>query len=208
MGDIVVKSLSVFLLSLIICCTACNPTKIAINTSHRIEITEGYGTKICSATAVGKHTLLTATHCDSENNVVIIDGESTIIIEKVFDHYDHELMIVKTEFKHFARFSNEKARIGQHVWICGNPKGLPNIVREGTFAGSISETDPAPGILNGVYDIYLYDLNSTNGDSGSAIFNSFGEIVDVDSISYVYNSFHLAGAFALHFNKNDLSKIK
>ena len=202
------KSIFVFLLSLVICCTACAMPKAALNTTHRLQVQKEAGIAICSATAVGKHTLVTAAHCDSITGVVLVDGELTVITDKIFDNYDHEFMVVKTTFKHIARFANTKAKVGHNYWICGNPRGIPRILREGVFSGNFVVTDPVPGIMDGLYNIHMYDMNTAAGDSGAAVFNSSGEIVDIVSVSFIDNGFHLMGAFELHFTSVDLLRIK
>lgn len=202
------KSFAVILLSLVLTCAAFAVPKSALNTTHRLQVTKDTGIAICSTTAVGKHTLLTAAHCDSPSGVVMVDGELAVITGKVFDGNDHELMIVDKTFRHFARFAETKVKIGQRVWIRGNPKGIPNMLREGIFSGSFKVTAPVPGIMDGVYFIHMYNLNSTGGDSGAAVFNNNGEIVDVVSVSYLDENFHLMGAFELNFKETDLAKIK
>ena len=82
---VVVKSFSVFLLSLVLTCAAFAVPRSALNTTHRLQVPKDTGIAICSATAVGKHTLLTAAHCDSESGIIMVDGELAVITDKVFD---------------------------------------------------------------------------------------------------------------------------
>jgi hypothetical protein len=182
--------------------------KSALKTAHRLEIPKILGTAVCSGTAVGKHTILTAAHCNPDTDVVVIDGTPSTITNRVFDGYDHELITVTTSFKHFSYFVPAKVKLGQEVWILGNPKGIPFMLRRGIFAGIFKVSAPVPGIMDGTYSMHMYDINSTNGDSGSAVFNKRGEIVDVLSVSFLSDGFHLMGAFELHFNEADLANIE
>lgn len=192
-------------LSLITSAFAGMPNQVTA-TTHRIqmEVTKvddkGDTTKtgdVCSATAIGPHALLTATHCDLGASTVTIDnGVPTAIADRIVDDSDHTIYIVSATFRYYATFA-KSLKIGDEVWLRGNPDGLNQLVRHGYFSGAV--------VLDG--DTYLmFDINGWHGDSGSAIFDKHGEIVAVTSVGFSDGGFVMMGAYRLNFTSEQIEK--
>lgn len=154
----------------------------AHKTTHLIELSTIFEDTHCSATAIGPHALLTASHCEMPTNDIAIDSDDAKIIKLVRDDQDHTIYFVDATFKDYSIVSIAKPEVGDHVFIFGNPGQLNDIYREGyltgmrplsAFAALFGQVSPT---------IYLYDMNAWHGDSGAAIFNEQGEITGVVSI--------------------------
>lgn len=137
----------------------------------RIEPETIKGVGVCSATAIGKKTLLTASHCVPEvlvnlkvsNHYFVLD---TIPSKVIHDGRDNAIIIFDYDiFKKYAKvdFSSNPLNQGDQVSIFGNGSRLFLMYRQGYVAGQI----PGPG-----YDFQMYDLNGYFGDSGSCIFHN------------------------------------
>jgi len=144
-------------------------------TSHVIHQELMGDTVDCSATAVGPHALVTATHCELASDDIDIDGtQNNQIVKTIRDRHDHTIYLLKgIEFKTFARFSKDPTPPRLTVFAWCNPSMYMHQLRTGSYTGSKSY---------GGRVIQLYDLKVERGDSGSAIFNYSGEIVGVVSL--------------------------
>lgn len=184
-------------------------------TTHRIEMsiqtTDENGKTvidrdICSSTAIGSHALLTATHCDMGASVVAVDGNPAAIMERLADGNDHTIYIVNINFGNYAEFSTGKLKLGDEVWLRGNPAGLNQLVRYGHYAGSI--VVPMTGSVgnSGSKVFQMFDINGWFGDSGSSIFDKHGRIVAVTSLGFNDGGFVMLAAFAFQFTPAQLAK--
>jgi hypothetical protein len=135
----------------------------------------------CSATSIGPHALLTASHCERPDGFVTVDGEKNIPIVKVLrDGDDHSILFLDTKavrFPYTAKFVYRPLRTGEFVFIWGNPGDtgvqFVSVLRTGKYV--------AENVFKGrITDVF--DLAAQHGDSGSAIFDINGNIVDVLSI--------------------------
>ena len=135
----------------------------------------------CSATSIGPHALLTASHCERPDWLVTVDGEKGVPIVKVLrDGDDHSILFLEPKairFPYTARFVNRPLVVGEFVFIWGNPgdSGVQfvEILRTGKFvAQNVFKTR--------ITDVF--DLACEHGDSGSAIFDTNGNIVGILSI--------------------------
>jgi hypothetical protein len=138
----------------------------------------------CSGTAVGKHALLMATHCEikQDNKFLALDGTVVEIEERIRDGADHTIVILKgIEFKNYARIViNYPFELGENVFIIGNPGNLDRVLRKGYFAATNYKS---------MVPTRLYALDGYFSDSGSAVFNEKGEIVDMISAILSENTF-------------------
>jgi hypothetical protein len=141
------------------------------------------GEGLCTATAVGPHALLTATHCDEDDKVKKIKLDLAVqefnILAKTTDGRDHVIYIIDgPAFKNFILLQpgEHTARPAEHVHIYGGGGGAyPLPYKEGIQTHAVqdtSEVDHAEG-LN------FYTIPAIPGDSGSAIFGSDGRIIAV-----------------------------
>jgi hypothetical protein len=177
--------------------------------THIIGFEEADGTDECSATAIGPHAILTASHCGAQQNLdtekVSIDGKDVIVIGKpIRDGNDHVIYILNIRFKHYATISTQLLNVGDEVFIIGNPGGLRDILRKGYVVGYRKDRNDS-----NLIDI-LYDMNVFYGDSGSVIFNSDGQIVGVLSFTlfkiedFAGPSIKLMGGHPLGFSSEQL----
>lgn len=179
------------------------------NRVHAATLTLGVPGGSCSGTAVGHYTILTAAHCFYGANGIAVKPASITANDRackvwgmVDDGNDHVLLTTDCEFTHRARIGR-KPHVGQQVFIWGSPLWLERQLRVGRMTGY--GFLPGGGDENAVLaqEFAYFDLASTYGDSGSAIFNMAGEIVGVLSIGTdpISNHFHLMGALPLGFTR-------
>jgi hypothetical protein len=180
-----------------------NMPKPVMTTTHRIEMTIVTSTgdgpvkrrDICSSTAIGPHALLTATHCDLGASTVNVDGTEAAIMARLTDDSDHTIYMLNITFGDYAKFG-KAVKVGDEVWLRGNPDGMNQLVRYGHFSGPIVIDDEKTSRKVGVL---LFDINGWQGDSGSAIFDKHGKIVAVTSVGFTDGAFALLGTYALRF---------
>lgn len=201
------KLLSILLLLALLCAPvyASAPEQV-LSTTHRIAQATFLEGDVCSATAIGPHALLTDTHCELGSDSLGVDGQVTQIKARIRDGRDHTIYIVDMQFKVWAKIAKDASTKGDDIWVCGNPAGLPMLVRRGTYSGSINVSGNPFMILIA----NLYDINGFFGDSGAAIFNANGEIVDTVSqglhINAEGDSFRLSVGYGLHFSPEQLQE--
>jgi V8-like Glu-specific endopeptidase len=165
------------------------PTFSATNTAVRLEMVDG---GICSGTAVGPYTILTARHClDEDTGVVSVDGQRAGYALLADDGNDHVLIRVTVHQNHVARFGDKPER-GAQVWKLGNPAGLNKVLLVGRVAGWLDNGD------------MLLDVTGYKGDSGAAVFDSAGRIVGVISQLGGVDAFYLMVAKPMHFTQKQL----
>lgn len=142
------------------------PPKGIESTHSSVQVTV-FGGGHCSPTAIGRKAILTASHCELPTNEIRIDGHRAVITATIRDKFDHTVYILDgVEFQKWAKFAHRKPVLGEKVHIFGRPGGWPMVFRSGEVANVDTEVD-------------MYGLVSFPGDSGSAIFNEDGEILDV-----------------------------
>jgi hypothetical protein len=169
----------------------------------------------CSATAVGPHALLTASHCEMPTDTIEIDGEDTDILGLLRDGNDHTIYFVKHEFKEWATFSKEKPQMGDPVFIVGNPGKAEDFLRK----GYVSKVEIPEGLVTLVYPkapaLIILDLNGYFGDSGAAVFDENGDIVSAISTVGVQVDkdrnpsvlMKMTAGFSLGFTSEQIKKV-
>lgn len=144
-------------------------------TTHVLqEVDIVMGETKCSATAVGPHALLTASHCEHPFDLITVDTETMqIVVHPMRDNLDHTIYIVDKSFSVWAKIAAEPPQQGDEFFYFGNPGVYKRYMRKGYIAGFDLTS------LN-INQIAL-DVNGYYGDSGAALFNENGEIVSIFS---------------------------
>lgn len=160
---------------------------------------------------MGAHVLLGAAHCFdiALPAAMKVNGELVEILSIVSDGSDHVLVTVSGTFKHWSHIGHGTLRQGDPVFIWGNPSFLNDQLRVGRIAGKghlpdeYCNADPMF-----CHEFQFFDIASTHGDSGAAIFNRYGQIVGVVSIGTapISDPFNLMGAIPLAFTKAQLKE--
>lgn len=158
---------------------------------------------LCGGTAVGRHTILTADHCVlAAEGEMLVDGQRADLKVIARDGKDHVLLSTKLSLPNVAKIGAPPL-VGDDVFLFGPAHGLaPVLLRRGYYSGRAS--DQSGQTWN------LFDLEIINGDSGSAIFNSKGEIIGTLSIILSLGDarWRMAGTMPYAFSKQDMGKIK
>jgi hypothetical protein len=168
--------------------------------SKRIELSTVFDSGHCTATAVGRHTLLTASHCEAPTDVLTVNGETTHILHIIRDGKDHSLMIVDMTLLVTAKIIQRDLLQAEDVTLVGNPGELQALYRRGYFAGKRESS-------------LLFVLPVYRGDSGAGIIDKRGNVVAVVStMSWIGDSeghgFQACVALPLSFTDLQLSAIK
>jgi hypothetical protein len=153
----------------------------AHRTTHVIQMVDVLGAEPmkCSATAIGPHALLTASHCELPTDDIAVDGQPATIFGILRDGADHSIYYVDSTFPQWATFADELPSIADRVFLFGNPGSDEDIYREGYVAAiKTGELTPFSDSQTAIY----FDLNGFFGDSGAAVFNAKGEIVGIISV--------------------------
>lgn len=160
--------------------------------------------EVCSGTAIGKHTILTASHCFHDNaSLATVNGLVAVDKRQVVDGNDHTLLTTDMAYKTTAKLARA-AEEGDSIHYWGNPDGV-TLLRVGTVVGFNA-------------DVMVIDSNGWYGDSGAGIMNEKGEVVGVISSVYVrqivtadgvyMGAFKMSGARGLKFTQEQLKDIK
>lgn len=155
----------------------------------RLEYVDG---GVCSGTAVGRHTVLTATHCQDGAQLWTVNGQVVSVLNQEDDGKDHTLLQVNIEFERFAQIGGALKQ-GDEFEYWGNPGGLANQYRRGVVSGE------GMGAV-------LLDVSGWKGDSGAGIFKG-GQVVTLITGLYERGSFGLMVAFPLEFTPEQLATI-
>jgi hypothetical protein len=166
-------------------------------TTHRLTFDDG----ICSATAVGTHTILGAEHCFKGAHKLDVDGVPVAVLKVMADGADHVLVIVTATFADVAQIGPVPDQ-GDAVHYWGNPSGLFDVYRAGYVAGSA------------VADGHVFQLVACDGfygDSGAGVFDTHGQLVGVISLMYQNTDrgyIKFMGMYPLQFTAEQWAKIQ
>jgi len=197
-----------------------NPVIAAAHkTTHAIRMETFLDAQVCSATAVGPHAILTATHCEMPTEVVEIDGQEEEIQGYARDGRDHTILLVSATFTDWADFSTEPVQSGDDVFMFGNPGGHIDFFRKGVVAKAPLDTTGISRLelafIGPEAVMTVYDFNSWFGDSGAAIFDMDGKIVGVVSVMGTLGEHEgipqhqfMIGGFTLRFSQSILDGAK
>jgi hypothetical protein len=181
-------------------------------TSHMVTFFDEKGKKLgdCTSTAIGPNAFLTAEHCNDEGEGKLVSfdlsTEKHILIAHADDNRDHVIyLFFGSSFTHIETVKTKAAVVGETVTIYGNIRGeYPAIPRYGKVieCDDYSELDVAAGEA-------CYSLKVDHGDSGSAVFNTKGEIVGlVTYASEEDNGSTSAIGFSLNFDAQHINAAR
>lgn len=127
----------------------------------------------CSGVVVGKHTILTATHCFEAGKVLTgVDGVPTTGRIIANDGHDHVIVRVSRELvgKRVAKVKALPAP-GTDLYFWGCPSDLRTILRKGYVAGLWRSDDGT--------DFTVIEMHTWHGDSGGAFFDADHNVVAI-----------------------------
>jgi hypothetical protein len=177
--------------------------QIAHNSSkHTAQLTI-IGGAYCSATAIGPHALLTASHCEQPTDDLAIEGSDKVatIVGKIRDGQDHTIYLLSgVTFDSYVNVdTNHKLSQGEHVYMFGNPGEISDAYREGYYAAHHGADN-------------LFCLPAWHGDSGAAVFDENGDIVQVitgmEPASDDPEALQFTFTYDLKFKQSDLDKAQ
>lgn len=163
--------------------------------SERTTFTLEFEDSHCSGTAISANVILSAAHCFPTDEAISfkVDGRDAKVIKIARDGKDHILVKVNIGLHYKAKLSKGQLEKGDRVYYFGNP-GTPDIFRSGEYSGTHE------GAL-------VFDINSWQGDSGSAVFNEQGEIVAVVNAMMRIDIFKLTICYPLEFTKEQYESM-
>lgn len=148
----------------------------------------------CSATLIDRDRgiLLTAHHCVADKEI----GDPTLVKQKLYDdHKNVGIFMVQADyvakdetndlallriregaaapFEMEATLATSDPRVGDLVWVVGNPGGLDNTVTRGIIS--------AKHRISGKQEYWQTDATVYGGSSGGAVYNDNGELIGVVS---------------------------
>lgn len=178
--------------------------------SHRIAFYDNEKSQdaICTATAIGPHAILTATHCNEGDvdSLIRVDLSRTYyhILAADNDGRDHVLYLLDgPAFTYLAEYDTAKARhpaVGDVVNYYGSGKGIyPLTETTGIAARTLDPSDVDEDLR-----LNLYAGHAIPGESGSAIYDKNGVIVGVLSYGITINKKEYFGAFELGFTAQEV----
>jgi len=96
------------LLAILLCATlTLVGCQSVVSRSHQATLALRMDHGTCSGTAVGKHVVLTASHCLLGETTLAVDGSTVAVKEVINDGHDHSLVVVDRSFDHWAFVGDE-----------------------------------------------------------------------------------------------------
>ena len=178
-------------------------------TSQLLVLKDKYGEDkgICTGTAIGPHAVMTAAHCNEHDDIlsmsIDMSTETHTIISESGDGRDHVIMLLDgTAFKHISSVIQGTPKQDEVVTIYGDGGGeFPPVAKYGRVTNCQDPSD-----IDYESGIECTTLPVIPGDSGSAVFNSKGEIIGI--VTYKDGSTNPAGeiGFSLNFTQKELNE--
>jgi S1-C subfamily serine protease len=205
------KKLLVGVISLALLLSSCTPSDVeladrCLSSTVLIHMKIAKGNKkgmgTCSGVYVSPHLILTADHCVDmsmegikglylkELWVKNINDESALAtIIKVDPRRD--LALLRTDLKGTPVKLAWDVKVGEEVWVVGNPLGLQFIVSKGIVSRTDVTTDSFP------IEHFVTDAVVLPGNSGGPCYNSHGNLIGIVVMST--SMFGMMGASGLGF---------
>ena len=171
---------------------------------------------VCSATAIGPHALLTATHCELPSEALYIrdaEGSPAEVVARIRDGQDHTILLLKgVTFADYVTVDQKAIHVTDDIFTIGNPGGWKDIYQKGYVAGILIDHSMEAAMGEGKPPELLIDIQAFPGESGAGIFNTDGVLVAVLSGDemQVHDgvSIDLGSAYPLSFKDPDLARAK
>lgn len=149
--------------------------------SHYVVMMEGYRREgLCTGTAIGPHAILSAKHCDDDGDVKSITIDLAVekhnIVRRIEDGRDHIIWLVSgTPLRNIVSVAQKGPGNHEAVSFYGVGGGAyPPVPKYGYTmpCNDPSDADEDAGMK-------CFETNGIPGDSGSAIYNTSGDIVGI-----------------------------
>lgn len=193
--------LSALLLLLSAPAFAANPAvEKAGKASVQTEQTTINDDSMCSATAIGPHAIITATHCELPSKVIAVrvGGKATVctIAGRARDDFDHTIYLLNDiTFTDYVDVGPPFA-VADDIFMWGNPGDWQDVFQRGYIAGIYSQPEKPVE--------WLIDVQAFPGESGAGIFSPDGKLVGVLTAYEEQDkkgiNINLAMAYQLHFS--------
>ena len=171
---------------------------------------------VCSATAIGPHALLTATHCELPSEALYIrdaEGSPAEVVARIRDGQDHTILLLKgVTFADYVTVDQKAIHVTDDIFTIGNPGGWKDIYQKGYVAGLELDESVEAALGGGSPAKVLIDIQAFPGESGAGIFNTDGVLIDVLSGDEMQKndgvSMDLGVAYLLGFKPEELARAK
>jgi V8-like Glu-specific endopeptidase len=187
------KFLSIMVLSILTVtsgsCKPVSPVKSAHDASYHISFVTVTDGDMCTATAIGPHALLTATHCELPTDDVVIavqndtDDNDDIghIVKRIRDKADHTILFISGQsFPSWVSVNlDDPLEQNENVFSIGNPAEWTDVFYRGYIQGTQVDHSLEAAFGLGTPDEVLLDIQVWHGDSGAGVFNDKGELIGV-----------------------------
>ena len=211
------KFLALFVLFIALPVFGLSPAEVkAHSASYQIGQATVSGGGRCSATAIGPHALLTASHCEEPTDALYIrgiEGNPVEIVGKIRDEQDHTIYLVKgVTFADYAELAPDKFEQGEDIFTFGNPGKWRDIYQRGYVVGTLVDNSMEAAMGGGDPDEILFNFQAYPGESGAGVFNLDGKLVAVVSQDDIQvkaeEGIAFASAYRLNFKPEDIARAK
>lgn len=135
---------------------------------------------VCTGTAIGPHAILTASHCNERDKVknikIDLSPETHTVLASAGDGRDHEILLIDgSPFKNIEVVHQATPNLNEVATLYGvGGTEYPPNAKHGHVTGcdDPSDVDADAGIT-------CYSIHVIPGDSGSTIYNDYGEIIGI-----------------------------
>jgi hypothetical protein len=171
------------------------------------------GASMCSATAIGPHTLLTASHCENPTNDLKIQGlDDATIVKIIRDGNDHTIYyLTGVTFPTYSTVDiTHVFTVGEDVFQFGFPGKWAKLYRRGYYMGNPDSGDTAKTEPIAQF----FDFSVWHGDSGAGVFDTNGDLISVVSVMAIQTQgpddgrIQATGCFDILFKQSDLDQAR